>query len=399
MITFDEGLPRSGKSHSVMKDEIVPALAKGREVWAYIEGLNHEAIAPLAGISVERCRELLHQVTREQVPDIADIVTNDSLVVIDEIQNFWPKGRKSLSERDMQFVTEHGHRGLDIVLMGQCIDDIHDVWKRRVEVKRYYLKKSATGKPDSYQVTIFRAVLSGNRVKFEPVTKESHDYDKKIFGTYKSHTDGTENKATKVDPRSVIWNHPFFKRWGRIALVVLAGCAWYVWHLFHGGLQESIVKKNPMAQASGPISTETKTVPAPTPMTAKDRFPDPLEPPDVIEDLTTKNKIRLLGWWRVGQKTDGLIEWRDAGNTLVHKMTFTDLGGLGWTVMVNQSATIATLVKGPAHFVATAWPIDRAEGRTSETTQQIVSGRGPGAVVPPVADQVRGVSAGAGPAT
>lgn len=49
MLIFHEGLPRSGKSYEAMVRHIIPALQKGRHVWAYIEGLNHARIAGATG--------------------------------------------------------------------------------------------------------------------------------------------------------------------------------------------------------------------------------------------------------------------------------------------------------------------------------------------------------------
>jgi len=69
MIFFHEGMPRSGKSYESMEKHIIPALAKGRSVDAYLYGLDHEKIAPLAGIDVERCKELLVELTTEQASE------------------------------------------------------------------------------------------------------------------------------------------------------------------------------------------------------------------------------------------------------------------------------------------------------------------------------------------
>jgi zona occludens toxin len=55
-ILFYEGLPGAGKSYEAMATQIIPFLQKGREVVAYIEGLDHERIAVAADMPVERVR-------------------------------------------------------------------------------------------------------------------------------------------------------------------------------------------------------------------------------------------------------------------------------------------------------------------------------------------------------
>ena len=51
MIIFHEGMPRSGKSYASTKDHIVPALKKGRAIYARLDGLNYPQLAELAEIT------------------------------------------------------------------------------------------------------------------------------------------------------------------------------------------------------------------------------------------------------------------------------------------------------------------------------------------------------------
>ena len=131
-IIFHGGLPRSGKSFEAMVHKIIPALQKGREVVAYIEGLNFERIAEASGLPLDRVQALLHPLTRDDMRSVTEgqgryQITKDgpwlektrdnALHIFDEAQNWWPNRHKP-SEQLTQFVTEHGHRGIDIVLMG-----------------------------------------------------------------------------------------------------------------------------------------------------------------------------------------------------------------------------------------------------------------------------------------
>lgn len=364
-----------------MKDEVIPRLQQGRMVYAYIEGLNHEKIAEAASMSVERVRELLRPLTREQVPQVHRHVTNDALVILDEAQNFWPTGRQKLDDDMTKFVTEHGHRGLDIVLMGQSMKDVHPLWRRRVESKIYFLKKSALGAANKFSATFYRVIPKGDDVAYESIMTKDYQYEEKYFGTYASHTDGTKNKETYVDPRGVIWNHPLFRRWLPLALLVFLGLGYYVWGLFHGGLESSINKKiapAPVANtqvASNVVLGGAVAAPAaPSVVSRVAAVVEPKEPLDYVEDLNSRARVRLVGFVRVGSITKGWIEWRDASNNLVDNLSFLDLAGLGYVVMVNQTGTVASLRKGPTMITAVSWPIDKAMGRTSETVQASVSG-------------------------
>ncbi|MFT7724596.1 MAG: zonular occludens toxin domain-containing protein [Roseateles sp.] len=90
MIIFHEGLPGSGKSYEAMAVRIIPAIKAGREVVAYVEGIDHKKIAEIAGVSEERCRELLHVLTRDQMKsNWVELCRDNALHVFDEAQNFW----------------------------------------------------------------------------------------------------------------------------------------------------------------------------------------------------------------------------------------------------------------------------------------------------------------------
>lgn len=212
MFVFHEGLPGSGKSYEAVAERIVPAVKAGRKVFAYIEGLNHEKIAEICGISTELCHTLLVQVDREQVPAIYDHVENDSLVVIDELQNFFPSGRLTLSDEMTKFVTEHRHRGLDIIGMGQSIADIHTLWRRRCERKMQFLKMSMVGMDDSYKWSAYQGSQNDRgEITFTKIKSGTRKYDPVYFGTYASHTSDTSNTDTYGDDRLNIFKSSAFK--------------------------------------------------------------------------------------------------------------------------------------------------------------------------------------------
>lgn len=254
MIIFHEGLPRSGKSYEAVVMQIIPMLKKGRKVFAYIEGLNHQKIAELCEITEEECRELLIQINREDVLKIYDVVENDSFVVIDELQNFFPSGRAKLDDKMTQLITEHGHRGLDILCMGQSLADCHNMWKRRTERKISFLKLSMVGKANSYKWTAYQGMPNGKGdVQYTKTNSGTRKYEEKYFGSYKSHTDGTENTDNHEDDRNNIFKSSIFTFWLPVFLVVLGVAVYYISQFFGGDSKPVIEEKTVSKQ----VSTET----------------------------------------------------------------------------------------------------------------------------------------------
>lgn len=343
-----------------MKDHIIPALQSGRKVVAYIEGLDHQKIAEVAGIGLDKCKELLRPITREEVFILPTLDYTDSLVVIDELQNFWPAGRATLPDDVVQLITEHRHRGADILAMGQCLQDCHTMWRRRVARKYVFVQKDALGKPNEYKVIVYKGVLGGGRggdVRFEELSSESHEYDTKYFGTYASHTDDAENKETLMDRRAVIWNNKIFRRWLPLFAISLVGALGYLVHFFTGGLSGDVSKKKdqavkpaPVAVASAPaqVVTPPKSVAPPSPSVKWDG-------PDLVKVLADKATPRLAGLVLLKGAIDGRIDWVGQNGITIQSLTFADLAALGYSVMVNASGTLAIMRRGDYMLPASSY--------------------------------------------
>ncbi|MBK7955712.1 MAG: zonular occludens toxin [Candidatus Accumulibacter sp.] len=387
MLIFHEGLPGSGKSYAAIKDHVVPALRKGRKVFAYIEGLEHDRIALVAGITPERCRELLFQVTREQVPVIYSVVENDAFVVIDELQNHWPTNRQRLGAEITQFITEHRHRGLDILCMGQVLNDCHTMWRNRVDQLVFFYNRDAVGKPNEYKWSVRKR---GSDMKFQEVTSGVAAYDPDYFGTYASHTEGTENVDKYVDKRANVWNSTVLRKavpiYAAVGLVALGVVIW----MFKGGLvtstaktQETVDKRDAGAVvATAPaVPTSAPAVPVQAPVVDAKQAPveaaEPIQPPDdVVDRLSIKYRIRLAGVISGMGKVAGWVEWRENDAGVKERFSFLELAGLGWLVMVTPDGSMVTLTKGPKRYYATGWPVADMEGRASQATLREVSGPG-----------------------
>ncbi|MCE4555007.1 zonular occludens toxin domain-containing protein [Pelomonas cellulosilytica] len=372
MIIFHEGLPGSGKSYEAMVTRIIPALAKGREVVAYVEGLDYTRIAELAGIEESRCRELLFSLTREQVEsDWLAHMRPNALHVLDEAQNFWGNRRK-FTPAETKMVTEHRHEGMDIVLMGQDLRDVHATWRRRVELKICFLKLNGFGKlfAKRYSCTTYRHMGGDD---FRRVGLQVRVYDARYFGTYKSHVSDETNTDDYTDSRAQVFSHPLLK-YG-VPAVVVAG-VWggvYTWRFFHPAaaapsvaVSASLVGPRVPSPAASVAPVPRVAAPVPSPVTEKPEQ-SPIERRMV--DLASKGRIRLAGLASMRDHTTGIVEWVQGGTVVVERLTLDALRTLGVGVVV--SGDVVQLAVGDYRELATPWPLEDM-GRVSEARQDTI---------------------------
>lgn len=381
MLIFHEGLPGSGKSFAAMVDHVGPALLKGRKVFAYIDGLDHDKIASVLGLEPAKVRELLVQIDREQVATIWQHVENDALVVIDELQNFWPSSRQKLGSEITQFVTEHRHLGLDVLCMGQALADCHNLWKRRIENKLVFMKMDALGSDTRYRWTLEKQTRPDH---WEQTSSGVASYDPKWFGTYKSHTDDTSNLEHYKDSRAVIWNSKLFRFSIPAVLGIAALSLWYVVGLFRDGdFRIATAKPSPPQRASvEPVKVEettykvlpdgrrqivsTNKAAAPG---HKPDIPSGIIPTGHIAELTDSYRLRL-GAVILSAKPRVILEWRDGSGRIVESMEAGDIELLGWRVILTPTGSMAVLTNGESSHVVTAWPLLDSPGTVPEVTNE-----------------------------
>ncbi|MEI6709021.1 MAG: zonular occludens toxin domain-containing protein [Methylococcales bacterium] len=250
MIIFHEGLPGSGKSYEAAVNQIIPALKKGRVVYAYIEGLNHDKFSEVTGLSIDTVNELLIQLTKEQVKEIFDHVSNDSLVIIDELQDFFPSGRRTLDAGITEFVTQHRHRGIDVVCMGQDNRDCHNLWKRRIDTLITFTKRDAVGSPTTYTWKTFKQ----NAGKFVELRSGKGSYDSQYFGLYASHASDVSSIDAHKDDRSNIFKSKTFTFWLPLFFCCFGYGMYYLWGFFHNS-PVNISPPSPAAISVNPVSS------------------------------------------------------------------------------------------------------------------------------------------------
>lgn len=345
-ITFYEGLPRSGKSYTCVSRDIANALRNGRPVEAYVEGLNHEKIAPLVGLEVDRCKELLVYLPRDQVLRIPYVTRDNALIVIDELQNFFPNQRKPLGEDWRQFVAEHGHRGLDIVCMGQSFSECHKAWRTRTKTKVIYNKLDAIGMENKFNAQAYTATAPE---KFVLVSDEVDAYDSQWFGTYKSHTGANIQTTNYKDKRASILNANLVRYGVPLSIAALVFGGWTLYRFFSGDAVKGTkveAKADPARPGRQPAAAQpSKVAPAAPP------------PTNFIDALNAQYRPRFAAWTgpHGGRAVDGVIEWWD-GNGVRERLTFAQIKQLGGFVRASNGIAVVQSVK------VTSWPVSTGPG-------------------------------------
>ncbi len=371
MLVFHEGLPGAGKSYEACVYHIIPALQQGRVVTTNIEGINHDKFAEITGIPVAIVKKLLFCVFH---PEIADLeqrysaqlssflsVPNDSLLVIDEIQNLHPSGRQKLSPEWSKFITEHRHNGLDIILMGQDKRDVHALWRRRIQRLIVFTKQTAIGRDGHY---LWRAHEATTSEQYREISSGTRTYEKKYFGLYASHTSETQNTNVYSDKRINVFKTGLFTTVIPAVLVAAVVGMWYLKNLF----------TDPSAMAGGhsaqPAATQPAHVPPPVApvklnndanlqaTTAQHKTPDAPPPPiDVFDEMSQKFRPRLSAVvFGDGGKLHVRVDLLDQQFHLQDSYSAEALTAMGWALSYNEAGL--TAVKNGKMILIRPWPIE-----------------------------------------
>ncbi len=388
MIIFHEGLPGSGKSYEAAVSRIIPELLKNRQVFAYIEGINFKKFSEITGIPLDKLQGkvinpdssgrsdllsdkvqyqgLLHQLDKDQVPDIYRHVADDSLVIIDELQDFFPVGTRKLSDGITSFVTQHRHRGIDLVVMGQDHRDCHNLWKRRIDQLIHFVKRDAIGRPNDYTWITYKV----NQGKMIKLRSGKGTYDKKYFGLYASHVAGAENTGTYSDDRTNIFKSSVFKVWLPAFVVVLFAAIYFLTTVFSGDTQMVKTKTNetidtiPKSSYSS-YQPQTKISDIEPEKTKSEVLNDKYSEQNYIVNLSTQFKPRLAALIENKKRLLAYVEFLDDSFHVHEKLDLKQLAALGWSA--KRTPYGIKLFQDEMEIVVTHWPID-VIGRVSRHT-------------------------------
>ena len=378
MIVFHEGLPGCGKSYEACLEHILPALKNGRTVITNINGINHDKFSQVTGVPLPIVKLLLIAITHPDCDteeerleavkaDVLAFTKKDSLVVLDEIQDMFPNGRKPLSSDWSKYIASHRHEGLDIILMGQDRRDVHAMWRRRIERLFKFNKLTAVGSAKRYQWICLQATSAE---KFAEVSRGVRSYDKQYFGLYASHTEGTNNKSVYVDDRGNVWKNKQL-RFYAVAFVVLAwfGISHLVSFFKHGEQPVKTtsvprVNSDPVAHSVSnpvPASIQKPLVSEPTP---EDSSQQPAV--DIFDQEAKKGRLRLAALVQAADQSKVFfrVEIIDGYGRLYATYDRQSLLDLGWRVDLHSYGV--SLSKDGAAYVVRPWALDRAIGQVNQ---------------------------------
>lgn len=376
MLVFHEGLPGAGKSYEACVYHILPALEQGRAVITNIEGINHQKFSDLTGIPVAIVRKLLTCVYHPEIADIEQRHTeqlnsflqsqNDSLLVIDEIQNLHPSGRQKLSPEWSKFITEHRHNGLDIILMGQDKRDCHALWRRRIQRLIVFTKQTALGRDGHYLWRAYEATTAEN---YREISSGSRSYEKKYFGLYASHTNDTQNKNVYSDKRINVFKTGLFTT---VLPLVLLASGFGLWYLVKVFTDPTAITGNTSGQQVAPPTVREPPPPvapviinrenlqATTPSTSADKQTQPAQKPppiDVFDEMAQKYRARLSAVV-VGEsgRLHVQIDMLDPTFHVQDSYTSEALTAMGWQLSYNSAGL--TVTKSGKTMLIRPWPIE-----------------------------------------
>ncbi|HEY0491080.1 MAG TPA: zonular occludens toxin domain-containing protein [Telluria sp.] len=381
MLMCNEGPPRAGKSYDAVKTHILPALMAGRKVYARLNGLDHDLIAAHLEITPERCRELLVTLRPEEVVPLLVAHGDDpprfrvepnSLIVIDEVHEFYVSSRQALPKEQEAFWAKHGHLGLDVLVMTQALGRLHSSIRQRIERKNGFAKLNALGDENKYVVRFYS--VGDTMGKFEKISSERHEYDPAIFSLYAGFQPEATNTAAYKAGSKTVWQ-TVKKPAIVMTLAVIVGI-FAVGRFFTGaGTAESAEVKAPekaQVEASKPAPAPAVVAPiqAVAPVKPVKNLPPTIR---YVAELASSARPRLIGVY--GE--NAVVEWRQAQGNAIERFTTKQLEAMGWSVSIHSYGVIANY--DDETIVFTAWPIDMPFQQSSATAARI---RAAGASLP-----------------
>lgn len=236
------GLPRSGKSYSVVKNVILPSLQQGREVYTNI---------PLTEIAHDQFPGLIHQLERDWFSDLQlfDKFPAGSVVVLDELWRRWPSGLKSnmVPFADKEFLAEHGHNvsadghTTRVVLVTQDLSQVAAFVRDLVDKTYRSTKLDAVGANSRFRIDIYQGSVTGQRPPKSQLIRTMFDqYSDDVYRYYKSSTksqrvDGEVGDESRADNRSNLLRSPVLIASFVVPLLVIPLVIWWLYGYFISG--------------------------------------------------------------------------------------------------------------------------------------------------------------------
>lgn len=385
MIFGNEGLPRSGKSLDAMQ-HIVDSIHAGRVVVTNIHGLSYEAISDYCSIPLPSLRRLLITVVPPAAMDEEQKVSYvkaeflkcqfpDCLWIWDEINQFWPPERQPLPAEWAKFITEHGHLGIDILIMGQDLSELHTTWRKRLQRYTRFTKLDMLGKDDHFH---WRSLTNIGKNKYRATAEGKKPYPTKFFPLYKSHRDETTNKGNYKDARFGVFQTKH-KVFAAIFCVVLCAAIYNAVSFFKS--HEPVAEVHPSSDSEPePVSAHVPVSShAPDPAVASSDVAEHVvqkrEPIDYLDKFASQYELRLGAILDRSSPQPGqaafefVLDFVDPAYRIKERMHRADVASLGWAIERHPYGI--RISKGDVAYVARPWPLDNFGKVPQQTIQSL----------------------------
>lgn len=243
MIYGIAGVPGSFKSAYALQKFVIPELSKGRDVYTNIEGLRVERIASVFDIPPLECSRRLHILgstydeatgtlveDRDKVRRFYENIPQNSLVVIDEAQNYFSSRdfKETFSADLIPYLTRHRHYGHDIVWITQSLESVDITFRRNTHITYVFRRMEHLGMKGASMMYIYDRCDTDRA----PLSRSVFRVDTNVFKCYDSYVSADVKEQRKS--YNIFLHSPFF-------LLLVAIVIFGLYQVFSGGLLNRIV--------------------------------------------------------------------------------------------------------------------------------------------------------------
>lgn len=265
------GLPGSGKSYSVVQQQILPALKAGRTVVTNVP-LKWDLVRAELGVPAAQLREFPMEAVQADPELIMEAAPPGAVLVLDEVWRIFPAGLKAnqVPEQFRAVFAEHRHRvnaegeSSQIVLVTQDLAQIAAFARQLVEQTFRTTKLTTVGLSRRYRTDVYAGPVTGPNPPVNTAIRQIFGrYDPAVYRFYHSHTqsqaakEGADERA--IDRRGNVLLRPVVL----LAPVLVIALLWFgVSHLYARQRQLKAVQTEQRA-AGGRASAPSSRLSAP----------------------------------------------------------------------------------------------------------------------------------------
>lgn len=380
MIFGNEGMPGSGKSADAMQ-HIIDSINAGRTVVTNIHGINYEAFSEYLSLPLPTIQRLLISLVPpdeldedQKVKWIKEAFLKsqlpDCLWIWDEINQYWPPDRQPLPAEWSKFITEHRHLGIDVLIMGQDLAELHATWRKRLQRYTRFTKLDMQGKDDHFHWASF---TNTGRNKYRKMSDGKKPYNKDFFKLYSSVRATTTNLENYKDGRFSVFQTKH-KLWAAGFAAVL-GWSIYTVVGFFTPPDEPLAAELPPEQPPALPAEQSTADEAEHTDTSQQQAETKRAPIDYLDRYAQQYDLRLSGIMdrikpEPGQPAfEFRLDFVDSSYRLKERMTRKDVASLGWAIERHDYGILIS--KGDVQYVARAWPLDNWGKVPQQTVQAL----------------------------